>query len=225
MSRRWTGRPDRDWPESVVILSDEDSLADRQALHLSARFGPPARQPRVVPGWLVAAALLLACSATAAALLWWQHRSRTILVTNRVQPSYAAGADASGCPHLIRCRVQADVGQPLGTTARQVFGDATVLSSLSVIRSDTGQTVQTSIVLRTRSGIEVWATAQCLPGGAAIPGRASALPASGPAQADVVVGGEPGCSVAVSAQIPRSVPVPAAELRRLASDPGVQLSP
>jgi hypothetical protein len=121
--------------------------------------------------------------------------------------------------------VRADLGQPLATTARRLFPDATVISAVSVVQSDTGQAVQTVIVLHARSGVEVSATVQCLPGGGAIPGRSAALPAVGPAQADFVVAGSPGCSVAVAAQVPRSVRVPLAELLKLATDPGVQLHP
>jgi hypothetical protein len=94
-----------------------------------------------------------------------------------------------------------------------------------VVESGSGRTVQTTIVLRTLSGLEVSANAQCVPGAGPITGRAEPLPAAGPAQADFVVAGAPGCSVAVAAQIPRGAPVPLAELRQLARDPQVQLDP
>lgn len=225
MNRRLSGRPAPDWTESVVLRSYDSSLAAPEppaALEQPGRDQPPARS-RVVPAWLVAVALVVAGCATVAASLWWQHQSRTILVTKRVVPSHAAGADALGCPHLASCRVRADLGQPLGSTARRLFPDATVVSSVSVVESDTGQTVLTTIVLHVRSGVEVSATAQCVPDGDPIPGRAAALPTVGPAQADFVVAGSAGCSVAVSAQIPRSVAVPLTQLLKLATDPSVQL--
>jgi hypothetical protein len=178
-----------------------------------------------VPAWLVAAAVLVACSASVTAALWWQHRSRVIEVINVVQPRYPAGPDPIGCPNLSRCQVRADIGQPLNTLAQQLFSDATVLSSVSVTESDTDRTVRTTIVLRTRSGIVVSAGAQCVRSASQVPGRAAALPARGPAQADFVVAGAPGCSVAVTAQIPRGTPVPLAALQRLAGDPEVQLRP
>ena len=226
MNRQRTGRPARDWTESVVIRSYEEPLAGAEP----DPGRPPAaaaviRPPAVVPAWLVVAALLLSAAACVAAALWWQHRSRVIVVTDRVRPYYTAGPDAAGCPNLSRCVVRADLGQPLSVLARQLFPDATVLSAVSVTRSDTGRTVRTSIVLRTPSGLEVSASAQCVPGAGPIDTRAASLPAAGPAQADFVVGGAPGCSVAVSAQIPRSVPVPLTQLRRLVADPEVQLSP
>jgi hypothetical protein len=218
MSRLRISRPDRDAIEPAPIRFAESPPADRDT-------ADPLRPSRVVPAWLVTGMLLLACAASVAAALWWQHRSRVIEVTNRVQPYYSAGPDAAGCPILSRCRVTADLGQPLAVAARRLFPDATVLSSLSAVDSGSGRTVQTTIVLRAPSGLEVSATAQCVPGAGPISDRAAALPAAGPAQADFVVAGAPGCSVAVAAQIPRAVPVPLAELRQLARDPQVQLDP
>jgi hypothetical protein len=225
--RRRTGAPASNWADSVVIRSYESALADPEsdvALPPPSPIQPP-RRPWVVPAWLVAAAMLLACSAGVAAALWWQHRSRVIEVTHRVVPYYPAGPDAMGCPNLIRCQVRANAGQPLNMLVRQLFPDATVLSSLSVSSADTGQTMQTSIVVRTPAGVDVSASAQCVPGGGPIGARAASLPAVGPAQADFVVAGEPGCSVAVAAQIPRGVPVPLAQLLRLVGDRQAQLQP
>ncbi|MDQ1722199.1 MAG: hypothetical protein QOI26_1933 [Pseudonocardiales bacterium] len=224
---RWIGRSERNWTDAVVIRSYDEGLADpepAEAVPVAEPAGPSGCA-RVVPAWLVAAAVLLACSASVAASLWWQHRSRIIEVTRRVQPYYTAGPDAIGCPNLSSCLVQADIGQPLNALARRLFPDATVLSSVSVADSDTGRTVQTTIVLATVSGVEVSANAQCVPGAGPISGRAASLPAAGPAQADFVVAGAPGCSVAVAAQIPRGTPVPLAQLERLAGDPRVQLRP
>ncbi len=213
--------PEPDWTESVTFMSCDGVPVE--AAEYGQRAAPTAtRAVRVVPGWLVAVAALLAASATAAALLWWQHRSRVIVITHRVLPSYTA--DAAGCPTESRCQVRADTGQPIGATARRLFPDATVISSISVTDLGTGRTVWTTIMLRAPSGLEFSATAQCVPGGGPIPGRAAPLPLVGPAQADFVVPGRVGCSVAVSAQIPRSVPVPLAGLVQLAGDPAVQLS-
>jgi hypothetical protein len=225
MTRQRTRRPAPNWTESVVLRSSEGPLSDPDPMAQAEHEMPADRAltTRVIPAWLVAAALLLACAASVATALWWQQRSRIIEVTERVQPYYSAGPDAAGCPTLSRCQVKADVGQPLNVLARQLFPAATVLSSLSTVLSDTGQTVQTSIVLDDPSGIEVSAVAQCVPGAGPIPGRAAPLPAAGPAQADFVVAGSPGCSVAVSAQIPRAVAVPVTQLQTLVTDPGVQL--
>ncbi|MEO7260568.1 MAG: hypothetical protein ABI047_04835 [Jatrophihabitantaceae bacterium] len=224
MSRRWIARPERDRIEPVTIGSYDGALAEPEPVEAFPSAKPPGR-PWVVPAWLVAAAMLLACSASVAAALWFQHRSRVIEVINLVQPDYPAGSDAIGCPNLSSCQVQADIGQPLNALARQLFPDTTVLSSVSVTESTTGRTVRTSIVLRSRSGLEVSASAQCVPGAGPVPGRAAPLPTAGPAQADFVSAGAPGCSVAVAARIPRAAPVPLAALRRLAGDPRVQLSP
>jgi hypothetical protein len=224
MTRQRIGRPARSWIEPVVISSFEGPLSDPDP---AAVWGPADRaaSPKVVPAWLVAAALLSACALCVATALGWQQRTRVIEVTKRVPSYHSTGPDAAGCPNLTACKVLADLGQPLNMLARQLFPDATVLSSLSVVRSDTGRTVQTTIVLGTRSGIEVSAIAQCVPGAGPVPGRAAPLPAAGPAQADFVVAGAPGCSVAVAAQIPRAVPVPLPQLQRLVADPGVQLDP
>lgn len=229
MNRHRTGPPAGNWTESVVIRSYEGPLTgpepdlDRPA-PTPAPAGP-VRLPRVVPAWLAVAALLLGGAASVAAALWWQHRTRVIEVTERVQAYDTTGPDAAGCPNLSPCVVRADLGQPLTVLARQLFPDSTVLSAVSVTRSDTGRTVLTSVVLRAPSGVGVSASAQCVPGAGPIRGRAASLPSAGPAQADFVVGGAPGCSVAVSAQIPRGVPVPLDELRRLAGDRQAQLTP
>jgi hypothetical protein len=226
MSRQRADRPAGDWPQRVDFRSYEGPLAGPDPAELEpVPIAEQARRPRLVPAWLVLVALLLSCSAAVAAALWWHHRSRVIEVSNRVQPHYTTGADASGCPTLGSCQVRADVGQPLNVLARRLFPGATVVSSLSVVRSDTGRTVWTTIVLRSPSGLDVSAIAQCVPGAGPITGRAEPLPPVGPAQADFVVAGAPGCSVAVAAQIPRAVPVPLTELRRLAGDRQVQLSP
>jgi hypothetical protein len=206
------------WADEVVIPSREQPAGSRPA----GGSGPP---PRLVPAWLVAVAMLLACSALASAALWWQQRSRVIEVTRQVRSYLPAGPDPAGCPTGSHCQVRSDLGQPLGVLARRLFPDATVLSSVSVTSAESGRTVQATIVLRAPSGLEVSAIAQCVPGAAPIPSRAAPLPPVGPAQADFVVPGGPGCSVSVTAQVPRSVPVPAALLERLAGDPQVQLGP
>jgi len=227
MTRLRIGRSAPDWTQSVVIRSYEQPLADPESAPpvSSAPPAAPAGQPRVVPAWLVAAALLLACVAAVMAALWWQHRSRVIEITHRV-PSYnTAGSDAAGCPNRTRCQVRMDLGQPLTGLARRLFPEATVLSSVAVTDTRTGRTVQTTVVLRDPSGIEVSATAQCVPGAGPIPGRVEPLPRTGPAQADFVVGGAPGCSVAVAAQIPRAVRVPLPQLQQLAVDRQSQLDP
>ncbi len=214
-SGRRGGRQQPSWTDEIAIGSDDGAPTDPGT--------GAATQPAVVPAWLVTAAVLLACSALVAAALWWQHRTRVVEVTHRVVPYSPAGPDAMGCPSGVQCRVLADAGQPLAVLARQLFPAATVLSSVSVANAAPGRTVQTPIVLRTPAGLELSALAQCVPGAGPIPTRAAPLPALGPAQADFVVAGRPGCSVAVAAQIPRSVPVPLTQLRQLATDPDAQL--
>jgi hypothetical protein len=209
------GRQQPSWADEIAIWSDDGGPTDPGT--------GAASQPTVVPAWLVTAAVLLACSALVAAALWWQHRTRVVEVTHRVVPYSPAGPDAMGCPSGVQCQVLADAGQPLAVLARQLFPDATVLSSVSVTNAATGRTVQTTIVLRTPAGVELSALTQCVPGAGPIPTRAAPLPAVGPAQADFVVAGRPGCSVAVAAQIPRSVPVPLRQLQQLATDPDAQL--
>ncbi|HEX8768173.1 MAG TPA: hypothetical protein VF714_07370 [Jatrophihabitans sp.] len=228
MNRLRTSRPPGHWTESVVIRSYEAPLADPDpAMPLPPLPAPvgPLRLPRVVPAWMVVAALLLACAAAGTAALWWQHRSRVVEVTNRMQAYYTTGPDAAGCPNLTRCQVRVDPGQPLAALARRLFPDATVLSAVAVTDTRTGRTVHSTVVLRAPSGLEVSATAQCVPGAGPIPGRVEPLPQMGPAQADFVVAGAPGCSVAVAAQIPRAVRVPLVELRQLAVDRQAQLDP
>jgi hypothetical protein len=202
------------WADEVILGADTPPVAN-----------PAARPPRPVPSWLVVAAVLLAGAAVLAAGLWWQHRSRVIEVTRQIRSYVPAGPDAAGCPAGSHCQQRTDFGQRVNELTRQLFPDATVLSSTSVTSPETGRMVQASVVLRTPAGVLVSAVAQCVPGAAPIPPRAAPLPAVGPAQADFVVPGAAGCSVAVAAQVPRGVPVPLSLLRRLAEDPGVQLSP
>jgi hypothetical protein len=218
-SDRRDDRPDPGWVDEIAIGFDDGVPAAPGTGAASVS----ADQPTVVPTWLVAAAVLLACAALVTAALWWQYRTRVVEVTHRVVPYYPAGPDAMGCPSGVQCQVLSDAGQPLAVLARRLFPDATVLSSVSVTDAATGRAVQTTIVLRTPAGLELSALAQCVPGAGPIPIRAAPLPAVGPAQADFVVPGRPGCSVAVAAQIPRSVPVPLEQLRRLAADPDAQL--
>lgn len=229
-SARTASRSLPDWTDSVVILTgtsaleDSDSHSDVATATLADPLSP-ARLPsrtRPVAGWLAPVAAVLAALATVVSLLWWQHRSRVIM---RSTEAPAAAADAAGCPTSDRCELQFDVLQPIGAAARRLFPYAAVLSSVSVTDAGSGRTVQTTIVLSETSGIVVSASAQCIPGGGAVPSRTAALPAYGPAQADFVVAGRPGCSVAVAAQVPRAVPVPVAALQRLAEDPAAQLVP
>jgi hypothetical protein len=211
--------PQPDWDDDIAIEFDDRAPA---ASWSGAAPVSPA-QPTVVPTWLVAAAVLLSCAALVVAALWWQHRTRVIEVTHRVVPYFPAGPDAMGCPRGVQCQVLADAGQPLTVLARRLFPDATVLSSVSVTDAATGRAVQTTIVLRTPAGLEISALAQCVPGAGPVANRAAPLPTVGPAQADFVVAGRPGCSVAVAAQIPRSVLVPVPQLQQLAADPDAQL--
>jgi hypothetical protein len=218
-SDRHPDPPQPDWDDEIAIRFDDRAPAAPGTGAASVSTA----QPTVVPAWLVAAAVLLSCAVLAAAALWWQHRTRVIEVTHRVVPYLPAGPDAMGCPSGVQCQVLADAGQPLAVLARQLFPDATVLSSVSVTNAATGRAVQTTIVLWTPTGLEVSALAQCVPGAGPVADRAAPLPSVGPAQADFVVAGRPGCSVAVAAQIPRSVPVPLTQLRQLAADPDSQL--
>ncbi len=220
-SGRRSGRSPTSWADEIAIGPDGGGSPALGAGD-APTTGP---RPRVVPAWLVAVAVLLACSALVMAALWWQHRTRVIEVIHRVVPYTPAGPDAMGCPSGTRCQVLADAGQPLAVLARRLFPDATVVSSVAVVDAATGRPVQSTIVLLVPSGVEVSALAQCVPGAAPIPARAAPLPTVGPAQADFVVAGQQGCSVAVAAQIPQSVPVPLRLLQRLAGDPDAQLRP
>lgn len=231
MSRRWSTRPEPDPTAPVLIECYDEALDDPEAVDADLdtvggrRAAGPSGRPRVVPAWLVTAAVLLACSAGVAAALWWQHRSRVIEVINLVRPAYPVGPDSSGCPNLSSCQVHASVSQPLNTLARRLFPDSTVLSSVTVTETATGRPVRTAIALRTGAGIVVSAEALCVPGAGLVPGRTASPPSVGPAEVDLVVTGDPGCTVAVAAQVPRAVPVPLDELRRLAGDPTGQLRP
>ncbi|MEP6599056.1 MAG: hypothetical protein ABJB98_06350 [Actinomycetota bacterium] len=184
---------------------------------------PPIAPARGVPVRLAAAALAIALLCLVATVLVLHRRDRVIVRTSVAIPQVTATVDASGCPSDVSCNVSADPQRGLldavltGDLSRYGFSGSTVSDAA------TGKPFRSSVTVRLANRLVVFATAQCIPRGAAVPGRRS-LPTIGPADALVVVPGPAGCSVTVGAHVPPGVDVPAALLDQIAHDPAAQLT-
>lgn len=185
----------------------------------------PVRSTRAVPVAIAAALAILSLMSAVAAGGWWHDRSRPAIHTVLDPNAVVSGVDAGGCPPTRSCSVSPNPLQGLYDAALEDFADADVLHAGSVFDAATGQTFRTEVVLRTRSGIVVWAAAQCVPRGARVPDWTAPAPSRGPADVAIVVGGPHGCSVAVTATVPAGVAVPAGPLNRLVRTRAAQLTP
>ena len=194
----------------------------------------PAPEPEIgapLPGWAVLLVLGVAAAAAAGATAYWQHRARTVTTTRVVVPAAVASLDATGCPVGRDCLLDS-VPDPRLTAAvqRQTF-DAAVLTGEATTDPTGRHVYRTSLVARTRSGITLTLVAACVPqgdpvtGGSSVSSNSGSAVGAGAAVVELVVGGAPGCSVAVTAQVPAGVAIPDAGLTALAHDPAAQLAP
>jgi hypothetical protein len=180
---------------------------------------------RTVMPWVAMAAALTALAAMIGALVWWQHRAETGVSFVRETPARAAAIDASGCPVGLECETDVELANGLQAALIREFPTAVVVDTDAVVISANGKPVRNTATLRTRDGVLVTVTAQCVPHGAVIPRRRGPVPPVGPADGLLVVPGAPGCSVAVTAHAPAHVFVPIRAMEELAYDPAVQLQP
>jgi hypothetical protein len=203
---RWRriGDGDGDGIDVVVVPRADDGLA--------GPYEPDVTDtpPRPIPTRLVRLLLALTAIAVITATVAWLWQGRLVVSTTTVSRPTTATVDGNGCPLDASCDVSLGGDQQMVASLLAAFPDSAVLAVSSVFDNATGRTLRSSAQVRT----------------AAEHGAASDPPSLlGPADTLLVVSGAPGCSVAVAANVPAQVPVPAAALQRVAYDPALQLTP
>ena len=184
---------------------------------------PSAASPRPVSRRTVIVAVTVATLALAVAILGLVVRSRTVTTTTRIQAVVPLGVDASGCPVGRTCRVASDPESVVLGAVDRALEFPTVIGSGTVSDVSTNATYRTTLTAVLNAGVSVTTTAQCVPGGSAVPQRSTGLAATGPADGAVVVPGAPGCSVVVLVRAPAGAPVPVQAIEHIAHDPSAQL--
>ena len=184
---------------------------------------PAATSPRPLSIRAVIVAVTVATLALAAAILGLVVRSRTVTTTSHIQAVVPLGVDASGCPLGRSCRVSSDPESAVLGAVDQALDFPTVIGSVTVSDVLTYVTYRTTFTAVVNPGIAVTTTAQCVPGGSAVPERSTALAATGPADGVVVVPGAQGCSVVVGVHAPAGASIPVEAIEHIAHDPSAQL--
>jgi hypothetical protein len=209
-------RPERPTPSTWV---DVQITATGSAAELDT--SPPV--PRPMSGRTVVLALSLAALALAVAVVSLVLRSRAVTTTTHVAAVVPVGVDAAGCPLGRTCWVSFEAEPAVLAAVDRALDFPTVIGSATVSDMPTGVTYRTTLTAVVNDGVTVTTTAQCLPGGSAVPPRSAGLPASGPADGAIVVPGAPGCSVVVVIRAPADAPVPVQAIEHIAHDPSAQL--
>lgn len=211
----------------TVIDADFDAAGQPSRPAAGAGSTPGGRAGRAIRLRWCAAALALALLTASAATGLYLHRLRPVTVTGLPGRSTGrATAALTGCPPGRECNFQQDASSELLVLAQQFFPGARQLQAAIVSDPETAIDYRASTVIRTPSGITVSILAEHSASDERVPAWQSPFPVTGPAAVVLVVpGSQPGYSVAVSAQVPAGLPVPAAALRQLAVDPDVQLQP
>ena len=177
--------------------------------------GPPVR-PRGL-SWLAALLALLAIGALVAV---WASGQPQVQTTTIVSTPAPAGISVTDCPPTVTCTVEA-ARDDVVDAARLAFPRATAVEAWRVVGADAQVYVEhTEIVLPERPSIGV--TARCLLDDADIADRTAGNSAGTSAPVSIVVGGVPGCSVAVSMTTAIS-PADIAAATTLAQQPVLQL--
>lgn len=165
------------------------------------------------------AALALVLAATGGSLLN-SRRDRTVTSTV-VQYRYPAGVDVTGCPRGDTCYPLTRSDDAVIAQLPPELVRATMLASSLLMDTTTDTTIGTLQVL-TADGLTMAVTARCIPGGAPVASRETepTRPADGgPTELAFIRPGRlPGCSVALTAQVPAGRPVPTSWLRQLADE-------
>jgi hypothetical protein len=185
------------------------------------------RPQRSIPlRWGLAAVGLAAVGALAAGLLY-VRQGRTVVSTRVVSSPGQATANLTGCPVGAACSwSQLPDGGSLFHAVQHALPTVAVVQAESVYDNGTAREYLVRLVAGTPDGIQLTVTATRDPAGRVVPDWRSALPGHGPADIALVVPGHrPGTAVAVTATVPAGVPVPAAALLQLATDPSLQLAP
>lgn len=208
--------PDQDgWAADIDFTitgwaaGDDDRRPDRPGLPLR---------------WCAGAALLMLL----AVLLsggFFLYRIRPITTTQVLSSGGAATFDLTGCPLPDTCSYLSEPGAALLPTAERYFSITRQLQAATIFDTTADATYRASLVLDTSSNFTLSIVAQCILGGPPVTAWQSPMPAFGPAEITLVVPGNDGCSVAVSARVPAGMAVRATALRRLAADPDLQLQP
>jgi hypothetical protein len=196
-------------------------------IDLAGPVRPTERPGRSVPlRWCLVTAGV-AATGTLVAGLRYGEQSRTIVSTRVVSSPGQATANLTGCPVGTACSwSELPDGGPLFHAVQHLLPTVTVVRAESVYDNGTAREYLVRLVAETPDGLQLTVTATRDPAGRTVPDWRSALPARGPADIALVVPGHrPGTAVAVTAAVPVGVPVPAAALRQLASDPSLQLAP
>jgi hypothetical protein len=209
-------RPERPTPSTWV---DVQITATGSAAELDT--SPPV--PRPMSGRTVVLALSLAALALAVAVVSLVLRSRAVTTTTHVAAVVPLGVDAAGCPLGRTCWVSFEAEPAVLAAVDRALDFPTVFGSATVSDMPTGVTYRTTLTAVVNDGVTVTTTAQCLPGGSAVPERSTGLAATGPADGAVVVPGTPGCSVVVVIRAPADAPVPVQAIEHIAHDPSAQL--
>ena len=210
-------RPDRPTPAKWLDVQITATGPAAAARHLIAGpapgirpHGPLRAQPRLRSALAVAVASLVL-------------RSRTVTTTTHVAAVVPLGVDAAGCPLGRTCWVSFEAEPAVLAAVDRALDFPTVIGSATVSDMPTGVTYRTTLTAVVNDGVTVTTTAQCLPGGSAVPPRSAGLPATGPADGAIVVPGAPGCSVVVAIRAPAGAPVPVQAVEQIAHDPSAQL--
>ncbi|HJQ02373.1 MAG TPA: hypothetical protein VJ851_12290 [Jatrophihabitans sp.] len=211
---------EQDWPSDPdwrstdhIELTDPDESADRPRRSIPLRWG-------------LTAAGLAAVGALAGGVLY-VHQTRTIVSTRVLSSPGQATANLTGCPVGAACSwSQLPDGGPLFHAVQHLLPTVTVVQAEAVYDNGTAREYLVRLVAGTPDGIQLTVIATRDRAGRAVPDWRSALPQQGPADIALVVPGRrPGTAVAVTATVPAGVPVPAAALQTLATDPSLQLAP
>jgi hypothetical protein len=211
-------RPERPTPPKWL---DVQLTATGAAAPLGASSSPA---PRPVSGRLVVLAVSLAALALAVAVASLVVRSRTVTTTTHIAAVVPLGVDAAGCPLGRSCWVSFEAEPAVLVAVDRALDFPTVIGAATVSDMPTGVTYRTTLTAVVNDGVTVTTTAQCLPGGSAVPPRSARLPATGPADGAIVIPGAPGCSVAVAVRAPAGAPVPVQAVEELGHDASAQLS-
>jgi len=210
-------------PTSPGWIDLEITASDPAGGGLANPPAPSASSPRPVSRRTVIVAVTVATLALAVAILGLVARSRTVTTTTHLQAVVPVGVDASGCPVGRTCRVSSDPESVVLGAVDRALGFPTVIGSGTVSDVSTNATYRTTLTAVLNAGVSVTTTAQCVPGGSAVPERSAGLAATGPADGAVVVPGAPGCSVVVLVRAPAGAPVPVQAIEHIAHDPSAQL--
>jgi hypothetical protein len=211
--RRESGADDPIWLDMVEI--------DVDPIHESGQPSTPRTTlpARPLPSLLILCAVCLAVVTFMSALILRQHRGRTITSTLTLTAPVAIGSDATGCPLGASCTPFPDVPQLITAAIQKVLPGAKPIYAGAIGNADTAITYSAIVTVRASSGVTITTRVQCAPLGRPISPSSATIGSD----ATVVVAGDPGCSVAVTAHAPTGVALPVATLEMLAHNQDLQL--